>query len=263
MFRSALPRRERLGSCRSGSSVTPFRSALPRRERRHDAGADEADGAVSIRAPAQGATRVEAEGVVIFSVSIRAPAQGATAQPGVGNCVGVVSIRAPAQGATRLSGSCRIPRRRFDPRSRAGSDVAAHPLDLLPPVVSIRAPAQGATASKSLRSMSEPMFRSALPRRERQPPSCSIRPICSFRSALPRRERRCSHRLPVGLSERFDPRSRAGSDRASPPVRSSTWLFRSALPRRERPGGGRRGCGSRPVSIRAPAQGATPTLVVT
>ena len=163
-----------------------------------------------------------------------------------------VSIRAPARGATRRRGLRRSSDARFDPRSRAGSDLARwlnpsawHVFRSALPrgerlcgyrcrafsrSVSIRAPARGATV------------RSALPWT-----------VVEFRSALPRGERPAQRDHPD--CGRFDPRSRAGSDsrRGSrracvlvsirAPARGATkqcfrsndeQLFRSALPRGER-----------------------------
>ena len=56
---------------------------------------------------------------------------------------------------------------------------------------------------------------------------------------------------------RFDPRSRAGSDSERPPSQSISSLFRSALPRGERQRKAAESKYKQPVSIRAPARGAT------
>ncbi len=122
----------------------------------------------------------------------------------------------------------------FDPRSRAGSDVGLRGISVDGGSVSIRAPARGATTRKQRKAHAVRLFRSALPRGERR-----------------HRARR------VELArQRFDPRSRAGSDaeiRAQfrrmevsirapargatasiAPARASGAEFRSALPRGER-----------------------------
>ncbi len=60
-----------------------------------------------------------------------------------------VSIHAPAQGATRAGGCARPGQNSFDPRPRAGGNLA--PIDDHPPRrgVSIHAPAQGATRRRA------------------------------------------------------------------------------------------------------------------
>src|SRR5271165_1548672 len=84
------------------------------------------------------------------------------------------------------------------------------------------------------------LFRSALPRGERRRQNAaSRRPELLFRSALPRGERPGA-RLGQGRTKSFDPRSRAGSDHMTD--RSN------AMPL--------------PVSIRAPARGATVAVEV-
>ena len=169
MFRSALPRGERpctrsfvivCPGCfdprsRAGSDPRPaarvtlglaFRSALPRGERPEEANAFAALMAVSIRAPARGATKG-------WDTAMRHV-------------------------------------RRFDPRSRAGSDTQLLVDFVQANTVSIRAPARGATLRAVPTVRDGARFRSALPRGERREP-------------VQRRRRR--H---IG----FDPRSRAGSD---------------------------------------------------
>ena len=122
----------------------------------------------------------------------------------------IVSIRAPARGATSRrsqpwrsrrfdprsrAGSDRrrsVPaswRRGFDPRSRAGSDIAAHRSATVTDV-SIRAPARGATRRHSRMRQVDVRFRSALPRGERRASASQQHQRCMFRSALPRGERR-------------------------------------------------------------------------
>src|SRR5271166_5275266 len=76
----------------------------------------------------------------------------------------------------------------FDPRSRAGSDT-----------------------NNGLYVGTIVPFRSALPRGERLAPAGSSTTLRWFRSALPRGERP-GHDAVWPRVERFDPRSRAGSD---------------------------------------------------
>ena len=101
--------------------------------------------AVSIRAPARGATAYYSAVVGYVRVSIRAPARGATSRKIiVGKDFGV-SIRAPARGATLQAGDEVWITEGFNSRSREGSDVwpCVTPFQIV--IVSIRAPARGAT----------------------------------------------------------------------------------------------------------------------
>ncbi len=148
---------------------------------------------VSIHAPARGATGSDGQGADRIHVSIHAPARGATPRwrsPSPMMAMfrstlphgerlplfpdplptASVSIHAPARGATRRRSSCPATCRRFDPRSRTGSDFGTRvgrsparrpfrstlPHGERPPVpaapcaarsVSIHAPARGATTA--------------------------------------------------------------------------------------------------------------------
>ena len=159
-----------------------------------------------------------------------------------------------------------------------GERPAPGALDGAEIVVSIRAPARGATPAHR-DPIARARFRSALPRGERHGRRRRLQATGRFRSALPRGERPLLPDRPVSAVERFDPRSRAGSDLASTApgfmfakFRSAlprgerhqrvaagegALAFRSALPRGERRVGRRRQGWSLPVSIRAPARGAT------
>ena len=133
----------------------------------------QAERAVSIHAPARGATDLRYLDAVLQSVSIHAPARGATVAGGALDLFGVVSIHAPARGAT-CTPSTRSPARGcFNPRPRTGGDGSgiAHWLRVVwfqstPPrggrlptlarnldslSVSIHAPARGATQALHLR----------------------------------------------------------------------------------------------------------------
>ena len=99
-FQSALPRRERQYGIRAVRPLAKFQSALPRRERRAEYVHTGYRGAISIRAPAKGATSAENGGKHFIRISIRAPAKGAT--------------------FAWLNFSCSSPN--FNPRSREGSD---------------------------------------------------------------------------------------------------------------------------------------------
>ena len=176
--------------------------------------------AISIHAPAKGATRHNKACDCYFPISIHAPAKGATA------CVFCVSrflhisIHAPAKGATDqliyvdqiLSISIHAPA-----KGATRQDSALHPDSY----ISIHAPAKGATSINGFINVLCVLFQSTLPRRERleQPPPClliisihapakgatstSTTVYCSFsfQSTLPRRERQhllTSFRLQYG-----------------------------------------------------------------
>ena len=101
--------------------------------------------AVSIHAPAWGATRHHSDSMRLPNVSIHAPAWGATTLPGSEVVVGGVSIHAPAWGATRIEG-----------RGRALSRVSIH------------APAWGATPIARKCARRRQRFQSTRPRGARQ-----------------------------------------------------------------------------------------------
>ena len=166
--------------------------------------------AVSIHAPAKGATGFETCNEGIYEVSIHAPAKGATKLYQCRERFYVVSIHAPAKGATGYQHppqcgrrfQSTLPRRErltfrrfafsfrscFNPRSREGSDLDIVKIFYIEHV-SIHAPAKGATIA-----------------------SLHYFVLLRFQSTLPRRERlSCSGVFPT-VSTRFNPRSREGSD---------------------------------------------------
>ncbi len=99
---------------------------------------------------------------------------------------------------------------RFDPRSRAGSDLYE-------------------VGMTTLKYRFDPRSRAGSDLR-----SCpTLSQVCMFRSALPRGERLELAVLHV-IFKCFDPRSRAGSDLALTDCGQSITTFRSALPRGER-----------------------------
>ena len=167
-FQFALPRGERRLAKAGRTDLTGFQFALPRGERRLDYYYPLADDAVSIRAPARGATCKPRPDTRKYCVSIRAPARGATRCRRISALRGRVSIRAPARGATR--------------RARAGHPSGA---------VSIRAPARGATRGRRRRRRRHLRFNS----RSREGSDFlrrrAITRRCQFQFALPRGERPC------------------------------------------------------------------------
>ncbi len=165
-------------------------------------------------------------------VSIRAPARGATGDGLCGDPTGRVSIRAPARGAT------------WSPWTGCQSVS-----------VSIRAPARGATSCTGP-GTGCPWFRSAPPHGGRLT-RISKQPLISrFRSAPPHGGRHGADHAGCAAMVCFDPRPRTGGDRIISSPSFLTWGFDP----RPRTGGdarpGRRH-GNLLVSIRAPARGAT------
>ena len=187
-----------------------------------------------------------------------------------------ISIHAPAKGATLRFLSCVTSSRHFNPRSREGSDNATvH----LPPVVSIsiHAPAKGATGDKYIRiwngdiSIHAPakgatvvgdsgfhdgLFQSTLPRRERLnllAPLLLV--LISIHAPAKGATRDEVHYLDV--FDNFNPRSREGSDPTSKTLMLPAQYFNPRS--REGSDRGHHGYDLRryPISIHAPAKGAT------
>ena len=127
--------------------------------------------------------------------------------------------------------------RRFDPRPRTGSDVDWR-LSREKPAVSIHAPARGATRRTWCRRRSRGCF-------DQRPRAGSDAPSRSDPDA----------------SMSFDPRPRAGSDDTLGRAITVGKLFRSTPPRGERRLGRIRHDRGLPVSIHAPARGATWTAL--
>ena len=144
-----------------------------------------------------------------------------------------VSIHAPARGATWVW--CCTPVRGFcfNPRSRARSDDSTVMLHLVMEV-SIHAPARGATKRdldvSRIRSRFNPRSRA----RSDQVPGVRLQDSTTFQSTLPREERR-------GHEEHEDAKNQ----------------FQSTLPREERLNPMPIWTNTPPVSIHAPARGAT------
>ncbi len=205
------PRPRTGGDCRSGTDhrIGLFRSAPPHGGRPFDAPNSRARIAVSIRAPARGATPLSDRCSFGSTVSIRAPARGAT-----------------TVGASLIN-RCTC----FDPRPRTGGDGEGF-YGQGCRAVSIRAPARGATRPASAsqrclmfrsapphggrprrqqRATCLPEFRSAPPHGGRQHGCVSTISRREFRSAPPHGGRQAElHQRGVGNG--FDPRPRTGGD---------------------------------------------------
>ena len=144
----------------------------------------------------------------------------------------VVSIHAPARGATPLLTYSIAPRRRFNPRSRTGSDDGKL-FSRLGIVVSIHAPARGATKSPSSQQGARPVSIHAPARGATStqpgiytPPGVSIH--APARGATVAGTSRAIGNL------RFNPRSRTGSDNNKVDERTRYYVFQSTLPHGER-----------------------------
>ena len=203
------------------------------------------------------------------------------------------SVLPHGERPTGLSAATANSRRVFDPRSRMGSDHGAGAHAREPLDDSIHAPAWGATQPFDHAGVSQ-LFRSTLPHGER-PGSPNRRSASSrFRSTLPHGERRDVGDAsdPEPGSKSFDPRSRMGSDtrpssqalhvlggeidsafrstlphgerRMSRKARRVAGVFRSTLPHGERLITCRERASTvpEPVSIHAPARGATVTSIM-
>ena len=135
--------RDRIDYCAADPSLW-FQSARPRGARRDNPHLSTNYEAVSIRAPAWGATAL-----ISYPSSSKgfqsARPRGARRSVAVWGAVSTaVSIRAPAWGATSFTGGLSCLALSFNPRARVGRDATHEPVPL-PHIVSIRAPAWGAT----------------------------------------------------------------------------------------------------------------------
>ena len=229
LFRSTLPRGERRGGWCAGQRTPCFdpRSRVGSDVRR---GRRDRRGAVSIHAPAWGATERLFAALVIDRVSIHAPAWGAT---GIG-CGSTSSRRFRSTlprgerrprwlreracrsfdprsrvGSDPASGQTPCPRCCFDPRSRVGSDIlrasSGSESTGFDPRSRVGSDMTDAPLAPALRvSIHAPAWGAT----SRLKPA---RRSILFRSTLPRGERRADC-LGSPLNAGFDPRSRVGSD---------------------------------------------------
>ena len=210
-----------------------FQSTLPRRERPWSYSIMSCSAAISIHAPAKGATPCVCAIACRSSISIHAPAKGATfllyllfvissifqsTLPRRERQTGCfrypapsrISIHAPAKGAT-ISSTCCYLRRQFQstlPRRERRlmlSIMAGWQQHFNP-----RSREGSDTFVSWMLDLRDP-FQSTLPRRERPSYMHATHVIPQFQSTLPRRERPTSL---YNLCHRyhFNPRSREGSD---------------------------------------------------
>ena len=190
-----------------------------------------------------------------YAISIHAPAKGATITSVQFCLCHCISIHAPAKGATWFMRKHRLCRHNFNPRSREGSDKAPHRLGIALFLISIHAPAKGATRTSGWKNRTK-KFQSTLPRRERRSTQGNTWICPQFQSTLPRRERHVST-IVLRQFRNFNPRSREGSDSALEGGANITKNFNP----RSREGSDDYNTGllnhERQISIHAPAKGAT------
>ena len=129
---------------------------------------------------------------------------------------------------------CIFPLFRFNPRSRGGSDLLCQHV-----------------------RQAKYAFQSTLPRGERRANAHVLARYAAFQSTLPRGERLSFLVQSLARINRFNPRSRGGSDRPHFILQILSKLFQSTLPRGERLICCRRNLYPDIVSIHAPAGGAT------
>ena len=146
---------------------------------------------------------------------------------------------------------------RFDPRSRAGSDSRSTPQRRREIIVSIHAPVRGATSGRRSRWIRIWMFRSTLPCGERLVECPAGRSIQAVSIHAPVRGATVAGADAAGRRGSFDPRSRAGSDRAAYGAMERQRRFRSTLPCGERRAPDFSTMLAFTVSIHAPVRGAT------
>ena len=175
---------------------------------------------ISIHAPARGATPAARRQAGRMSISIHAPARGATQTVSAESVHVAISIHAPARGATAFLAQ----------------------VFQITGIISIHAPARGATRQQ-LSPYPSAQFQSTLPRGERLVPCGIVIKGTRFQSTLPRGERPrpghtadTAHQISIHAPARgatihsstkhsprgnFNPRSREGSD----PVDSSACVI--------------------------------------
>ena len=121
-FQSTRPRGARLGRAEALLDRVAVSIHAPARGATSISARDQQPRAVSIHAPARGATDVISARTMSLKVSIHAPARGATTRPLRGSRACLVSIHAPARGATLPRPNRGRDHHRFNPRAREGRD---------------------------------------------------------------------------------------------------------------------------------------------
>ena len=255
-FQSTHPRGERRSNHQSPCVSSKFQSTLPRGERRATSFIFSAYPAISIHAPARGATDANHTYLLSIHISIHAPARGATRVCIDQHLRGVISIHAPARGATIRGRPGGYPHQDFNPRSREGSDCFL----LLSGYVSKNFNPRSREGSDSFfHPTRSPVvrFQSTLPRGERRDHTLEIHCVERFQSTLPRGERHFNIRpseMERIISIHAPARGATVWTAISPLV---DLVFQSTLPRGERRKADITFILNGGISIHAPARGAT------
>ncbi len=214
-FQSTHPRGERRSNHQSPCVSSKFQSTLPRGERRATSFIFSAYPAISIHAPARGATRVCIDQHLRGVISIHAPARGATIRGRPGGYPHQDFNPRSREGSDCFLLLSGYVSKNFNPRSREGSDSFFHPtrspvvrfqstlprgerLSVLEDIkiahdISIHAPARGATESRVTKN--------------------NIIVISIHAPARGATMTSPGSRWPIGY---FNPRSREGSDGTTP-----------------------------------------------
>ena len=123
--------------------------------------------AISIHAPAEGATEIVCGCFRGGIISIHAPAEGATSRR-LFRCLASEEFQStlPRRERHCCSGTCEAVTEYFNPRSRGGSDLTWTQRIYNILTISIHAPAEGATERRE-RGRINRRFQFTLPRRER------------------------------------------------------------------------------------------------
>ena len=222
-FQFTLPRGERLSSHSTSSAARWFQFTLPRGERPAVRPRHHPQPAVSIHAPAWGATFSAWSSERLVEVSIHAPAWGATYQEDRARFARAFQFTLPRGERP----GCPPPTIRsccFNSRSRVGSDMGASS-GMRHLNVSIHAPAWGATRLLA-GPASKTRFQFTLPRGERHVSDLRNTVGLMFQFTLPRGERPAKNALRLRV-ECFNSRSRVGSDWRSTTASSSSRSFNS------------------------------------
>ena len=122
LFQSTLPRRERQEIISFIIKILAISIHAPAKGATKDKDDNYLANYISIHAPAKGATMLFMLEVRSYDISIHAPAKGATNQEIIYDNKVQISIHAPAKGATKDDRRLLQEREDFNPRSREGSD---------------------------------------------------------------------------------------------------------------------------------------------
>ena len=192
-----------------------------------------------------------------------APVRGATPAPDLRIRGRVVSIHAPAWGATWSGGSSPRQTYCFNPRTRVGCDQHDGEQGQQVKRVSIHAPAWGATAEGRKKRRAQEIVSIHAPAwgATDQNASAWAAKFVSIHAPAWGATQGGPEQSGCGCS--FNPRTRVGCDRPPCPWKIRPPQFQSTHPRGVRPSAGQVTQDCLPVSIHAPAWGATPPAPAT